>query len=46
MHILAPENEFSERKTIFSTVFGTKFIVIRAANILKIGKQIMFYAQN
>ena len=47
MFILALENEFSEiiytffggRQTIFSTIFGTKF-VIYAAKILKTGLQI------
>ena len=45
VYILAPENEFpeiiyalfGERQNIFTTIFGTKFVVICAAKILKIG---------
>ena len=45
MYVLAPENEFpeiiyvffGERQNIFSTIFGTKFVVICAAKSLKIG---------
>ena len=48
VYILAPENDFPEiiydffgggggGQNIFSTIFGTKFILICAANILKIG---------
>ena len=45
MLTLALENDFSEitdikfggRHNIFSTTFGTKFVVIYAAKILKIG---------
>ena len=48
VYILARKNEFPEiiyaffggRQNIFSTIFGTKFVVICAAKILKIGKQI------
>ena len=40
MFILALENEFGEKQNIFSTIFGTKFVVICAAKILQIGKQI------
>ena len=48
MYILAPENEFPEiiyaffegRQNIFSTIFGTKFVIICAAKILKICQQI------
>ena len=47
-YILAPENGFPEiiytffegRQNIFSTIFGTKFVVICAAKILKIASQI------
>ena len=46
--IFALENEFSEiicikfekKQNIFSTIFGTKFVVICAAKILQIGQQI------
>ena len=45
VYILAPENEFPEiiyaffggRQNISSNIFGTKFVVIRTAKILKIG---------
>ena len=45
VYILAPENEFPEimyaffggRQNMFSTIFGTKFVVICAAKFLKIG---------
>ena len=48
VYILAPEHEFLEiiyaffggRQNIFSTIFSTKFFVICAAKILKIGWQI------
>ena len=45
VYILAPENEFPEiiyasfagNQNILSTIFGTKIVVICAANIWKIG---------
>ena len=45
VYSLVPENEFPEiiyaffggRQNIFSIIFGTKFVVIYTANILKIG---------
>ena len=45
VYILAPENEFPEivyaffggRENIFLTIVGTKFVVICAAKIFKVG---------